>query len=376
MRMGTGTIVFLALVLVSFVGPSGAQEAALDLADGGIRFPDGSVLNSAGGSYQQVVTVAKSGAQFTTIQAAIDSIDDANSLKRYLIWVAPGTYAEQLRLKEFVSVQGSGRGLTTITHPGSSELNSGTVIMSRSSNLREVSVVSEGDGFPYAVAIYNFLTNPKLEEVSAVASHATENYGVYNLYSSPGIKRSQMYAQGGAASFAVFNSTLSSPDINEVRIDAIGDEGGVAYGVYNEESDYIRIRQSDIACTASDSCYGIYSTNSRFEMRESDVVINSANSGYGIWNEGSVATISNSSVDAWSSSTLSYAVYNAEVSTSIVRHSRLTARTHPLFGLTVQAAYTQLIGPLSKGFPDGSCIGAYDGDLKALSSDCTEVPSE
>ena len=41
------------------------------------------------GGPQNVVTVAQSGGDYTSIQAAIDSITDATAANSYLVWVAP-----------------------------------------------------------------------------------------------------------------------------------------------------------------------------------------------------------------------------------------------------------------------------------------------
>lgn len=59
--------------------------------------------------YQQVVTVAKQGGDFTTIQDAIDSITDATTLKRYCIRVMSGVYTEAVTCKNYVDIIGSGR---------------------------------------------------------------------------------------------------------------------------------------------------------------------------------------------------------------------------------------------------------------------------
>jgi hypothetical protein len=64
--------------------------------------------------YQQVVTVAKAGADFTTIQGAIDSITDATTTKRYMVKVQSGVYTEAVTLKDYVDLIGAGRTNTII----------------------------------------------------------------------------------------------------------------------------------------------------------------------------------------------------------------------------------------------------------------------
>jgi hypothetical protein len=66
-----------------------------------------------------VLTVAPSGAQYTSIQAAIDAAAAvATGAQPYVVHVAPGTYNEQLTLKDFVDVQGAGESTTYITWSG------------------------------------------------------------------------------------------------------------------------------------------------------------------------------------------------------------------------------------------------------------------
>ena len=62
-------------------------------------------------SEAQIVTVASSGAMFTTIQGAIDSITDANSTtKFYAIHIAPGVYTENIIAKAGISLVGESNG--------------------------------------------------------------------------------------------------------------------------------------------------------------------------------------------------------------------------------------------------------------------------
>lgn len=64
------------------------------------------MLTNAGGlkGPQQIVTVAKSGGSYTTIQAAVNSISDAASNKIYTVLVFPGEYNEALTLKNYVNI--------------------------------------------------------------------------------------------------------------------------------------------------------------------------------------------------------------------------------------------------------------------------------
>lgn len=68
-------------------------------------------LSGGGGSagYAQTVTVAKSGGDFTSLKAAVDSITDATTAKRYVVHVYPGTYIEApITVPDYVSIKGLG----------------------------------------------------------------------------------------------------------------------------------------------------------------------------------------------------------------------------------------------------------------------------
>jgi pectin methylesterase-like acyl-CoA thioesterase len=65
--------------------------------------------------YQQVVTVAKAGGDYTSIQDAIDSITDASDSKRYAVKVYPGNYAEAVTMQDYVDIIGTGRTNSRIT---------------------------------------------------------------------------------------------------------------------------------------------------------------------------------------------------------------------------------------------------------------------
>ncbi len=76
-------------------------------------------------TYDKYVTVAKSGnANFTTIQAAIDSITVGTG-EKYLIQIFPGNYSENVVLKNGINLQGAGAGITTISSSTGTTLTTG-----------------------------------------------------------------------------------------------------------------------------------------------------------------------------------------------------------------------------------------------------------
>jgi len=76
---------------------------------------DGLHANQLGTHYQNVVVVAQSGGDYTSVQSAIDSIGDAAADNAYLVWVAPGVYSETVTMKPYVHLQGAGQEATIIT---------------------------------------------------------------------------------------------------------------------------------------------------------------------------------------------------------------------------------------------------------------------
>jgi pectin methylesterase-like acyl-CoA thioesterase len=127
--------------------------------------------------------VAKSGGDFTTITAALNSIADASASNRYLVWVAPGVYTETVTMKPFVDIEGAGELTTKITFSGSASATAGTLLGANNAELRFLTVENTG-GTAWAVAIFNSGTAPRLTHVTASASGGTNNIGVYNYASS------------------------------------------------------------------------------------------------------------------------------------------------------------------------------------------------
>src|SRR5688500_9782433 len=108
----------------------GGENTAQPFAEVLSRFGDPQQLLAAAGQQSaNTVKVNPGGQTFPTIGAALASITDASIRKQYLITAGPGTYNEQVILKPYVYLHGSGSDQTTVTAPPVSQdnfLNRGT----------------------------------------------------------------------------------------------------------------------------------------------------------------------------------------------------------------------------------------------------------
>ncbi|MCI0397191.1 MAG: hypothetical protein L0332_20085 [Chloroflexi bacterium] len=128
-----------------------------------------------GSQYANVVVVAKSGGDFTTIQDALDSISDAGEDNPYLVWVAPGVYTETVIMEPYVDVAGAGEELTRITQTGFATSVDATIEAAANSALRSLTVENSG-GAAYAIAIYiNSADNFRTQHVTTRVWGATNS---------------------------------------------------------------------------------------------------------------------------------------------------------------------------------------------------------
>ncbi len=135
--------------------------------------------------YGNVVVVAKSGGPFTSIQAAIDSINDASAENRYLVWVAPGTYTEQVKLKPGIHLVGAGKWLTFIESAvGNEDIyppTEATLHLDDYTDVRDLTVSNTGDNFRnVAILVPDGCQHNTLKDVSAETNGLADmNYGIF-----------------------------------------------------------------------------------------------------------------------------------------------------------------------------------------------------
>jgi hypothetical protein len=192
-------------------------------------------LAAPGSAYHNVVIVAKSGGDYTSIQAALNSILDASSGNPYLVWIAPGVYTETVTMKPYVDLEGAGQLATKITFTGNGTNTTGTVVTASNAELRSLTVENTG-GAAYAIAIFNGGTSPHLTNITATAS------------------------ADGNISAAVFSNSAASPNISAATLMTLG-AGFNHYTLYSVGSTTATVNNSTITATGGATTnYGVIST--------------------------------------------------------------------------------------------------------------------
>jgi len=342
-----------------------------------------------------MILVAPVRGDFTSIQAAINSVVSPSVSNPYLIVVAPGMYTESITLRPYVDVQGSGANLTTITHDGSAPTVSGA----DHSELRSLTVINTGGG-DTATGIYNRNAAPSLRDLVVQVSGSVTNTGIYNLAvltdtigqfsdpvrsTEPALVNSRVAVSGGVASYGLYNgasiatavaSTQHSVTLSAIvqgsRLDVRG--GSANYGLYAISSltaggaaigstveVWLEVRDSTVQATGGTTSMALFETHHETIGGLSD------NNTIGTW-----STIADSTLSA-SGAAASYGLYHSSVVTGTerIQHSQIVASTATITG-TGGAAYvgaSQLSGGPAGGLTI-TCAGVYDENYAFFTNTC------
>jgi len=219
-------------------GPQGAQGP---IGPAGVQGQTGAT-GDPGPRPAQVVWVATSGGDFTSLKSALASITDNSALQTYVIKIAPGTYTETsaVALKSYVDIEGSGEGISTIT------CNCATGILDASSSVlwaksvghlqvRHLSVTNTGGG-----SVSFGLGTDDVDE-TVVFDHVTA-----------------MAAGGGLGSNAVFTDGLpNGPGFNDVTATSSQPSALAASAMYFFSPSTSRLNNVSATSTVGSNSYGI-----------------------------------------------------------------------------------------------------------------------
>jgi hypothetical protein len=248
-----------------------------------------------GGSVANVVTVAKSGGQFTSIQSALDSITDASLANPYLVKVAPGVYEEHVQMIPNVDIEGSGELSSIIT----AEPDFSAVLRGASDcELRQLTVLATGTGL--AVAIETFGTSTRFRNVTATASGAEANFAFRILSGGrPDLQNVTATADGtsgGGQATAIFVSSASAR-IDSVRASVSGND---VNGIRTNSSLNVVIQNSSVdASSTATGVSGIFCEGSSADIVNCSIRASSPGATFGVlsFSNPSLLTFSNVRMD-------------------------------------------------------------------------------
>ena len=222
--------------------------------------------------YRGVVVVAKSGGDFKKIQPAVDSITDATPNRRYLIWIAPGTYKEIVEMTDYIDLQGAGRRLVKIKCSCGQALNSSThpmqgPLFGAEGEVRSLTLVNAG-----STSIshgFDSDSNTILRDVTIDVSNAPQTVGVFSTGPTLELDDVDISTDGTQQSWAIRSTQGTDMSLRDVEADATGTEAG--YGVELTDGS-LTINDSDISGRGGTSQnYGIKSDNGILTVEDSHV---------------------------------------------------------------------------------------------------------
>ena len=182
-------------------------------------FADG--IDDVSGGYQNVIVVAKSGGDFTSVADALDSITDASASNPYLVKVMPGVYTETnlSQVKSYVHLQGTGANVAIVESArtgGSPGPDAATLQLDDAARLSDITIRNTTTG-TYGIAIYSVQASrtTMVEHVYALTngSGGTGRYGIYLNDSEPVIRDSTFLAAGATGFGTGVNAALGSVNI-------------------------------------------------------------------------------------------------------------------------------------------------------------------
>jgi pectin methylesterase-like acyl-CoA thioesterase len=213
-----------------------------------------------------VVWVAKSGGNFTSVQAALASITTNSASQPYVIKIAPGAYVEAggIAMKDHVDLEGSGTDNTTITCACAgpttpfADGSSATVRIDGLfvTEVRDLTVQNTGSGV-YSVGVWSagaaYLSGVSLRDVNISAVGGDGNYGLWSQAAKIRMDGGTITATGSATSVesaGVGNMGGGTMILRNVTL--IGDNGGATgYGADNEGGSFLKVTNSILEGTGN-----------------------------------------------------------------------------------------------------------------------------
>jgi hypothetical protein len=306
---------------------------------------------------------------------------------RWLLRLEPGIYnldSSALIVKSFVDIEGSGRGMTTITSKadvtllwppevtaevrdltvqnfagsGSSE---GVLLASSNARLSRVNVLARGTQSATAVRIFHpdAVISPVLTDVQVTAFAGSVNHfatGLFIVGANPVVRNLSVNINGSHNIFGVSSAFGGAPLLEDVDISVGGN---------------------------CQSCTGIDVLKSSVKLTRGRIVVTGHFASAVGHVQGGTVEISHSFLIATGSSTTGIGIQEVGGGALVVEHSTVEGhaennqgRSIYSAGATVRVAMSRLVGPILNGLTPGdpqstfTCLGAYNASFAPLNAKC------
>jgi len=263
------------------------------------------------GKFAQVVTVAKDGGDFTTVQAAIDSITDAAMNKPYLVWIAPGVYLGEVQMAPYIHLQGSGRGVTLLTSEAMP--SDATLELASNTTVRDLTVMNESVTDGVAILGEMSVMDVEVHGVAVMGRAYSYSTGVHLMDPGTEVEFFDVWIQSDGAAEENLGLKVENGAQAMVRDSLIEAWGGnYAYGVL------ARGMETEVDClsveieaeNANYSCYGLRAEMDAEVFLQGGMVEGmTAQEVYGIYNEFSDVNAMDVEVEATEGSNTSTGVF-------------------------------------------------------------------
>ena len=177
----------------------------------------------------------------TALRSAMNAITDASSTKPYVISLAPGTFnigTTGLSMKQYVSIVGAGRGISTITGSVLSQAG-GLVNLGNNTTLARVTVTNASDtGTNWATGVWATNVTARLVEVDATGSQVgSESYGLIVFSGAQVTAENSRFVAVNPATLGVAVYVVSSAHLRARGVEAaMSSPAGYALHAYNSSS--------------------------------------------------------------------------------------------------------------------------------------------
>jgi hypothetical protein len=424
------------VALVALVTTFGGFSAASHISASQLSIHAATLGNSAmyplATGAQNVLIVSPSGGNFTSVQAALNSITNNSSRNPYLIWVGPGKYFEQVTMKPWVDIEGAGEDVTRIYFGGSSSAQRGTVVGTNNAELRFLTIENTGAA-DNATAIYDAGSLSLLHVTAKASGGTSNNTGIFSddtastrmnnvtatasggfacgikteRTTAPTMNNVTAMASGGSYDYAIYNRSPYASITNVTATASGQNSGNLVYGVYNDNfgAPSGSLTMNNVVATASGPNYYNFGVDNLYSSPRMTNVVASASGGYQNYGiaapHGSpimndiVATASggtdnfallldagspviNNATATASGGSTSYGLYNTDVNngftTAMVNHSTITGSTNTVYnvGSFLKIGSSNLSGgPVFTSPPGGiTCAGVYDENYTFYANTC------